>query len=171
MTQSAITRLTEGQLFPPLALSLVDGRTMKLPDDLTGSVAVLLVYRGAWCPFCAAQLASFARASDRLTDAGIRVVAVSADSQADATATVAELQLPFPVAYGADPDELATSIGNYVGTDLPHRYAQSTNVLLDTDGKVMVAVYSNGAIGRLTPSDVLGYVAYLRKHAHEGTDS
>jgi len=99
MTQSAITRLSEGQPFPPLALSLVDGRTRKLPDDLTGS-AVLLVYRGAWCPFCAAQLASFARASNRLTSAGIRVVAVSADSQADATATVADLRLPFPVAYG-----------------------------------------------------------------------
>jgi peroxiredoxin len=171
MTQPAITRLAEDQLFPPLALSLADGRTMKLPGDLAGSVAVLLVYRGAWCPFCVAQLASFARASGRLAGAGIRVVAVSADSQADAAATVAELQLPFPVAYGADPDELAALIGNYVGTDLPHRYAQTTNVLLGADGKVMVAVYSNGAIGRLTPSDVLGYVSYLRKHAQEGIES
>jgi hypothetical protein len=32
-------------------------------------------------------------------------------------------------------------------------------VLLDNDGRVMLAVYGNGPIGRLTPGDVLGYLA------------
>jgi peroxiredoxin len=163
MTRPAVTRLTEGQPFPPLALHLVDGRALNVPDDLTGSSVVVLVYRGSWCPYCAAQLASFARAHDKLTGAGVRVVAISADSQADAKATVDELHLPFPVAYGVDPDELAAAIGNYVGTDLPRPYAQSANVLLDADGRVLIAVYSSGAIGRLTPGDVLGYLAHLRE--------
>lgn len=162
-----MTRLTAGQLFPPLALATVGGGTLKLPDDLAGTAAVLLVYRGSWCPYCTTQLASFARAHDKLTGAGIRVVAVSSDSQADAEVTMAEQNLPFPVAYGIDPHELTKLIGNYVGTDLPRHYAQSTNVLLDDQGRVLVAVYSSGPIGRLTPADVLGYLAYLRGDMHE----
>lgn len=163
MTETAVTRLAEGQPFPPLALPLVGGGTLTLPEDLAGSTAVVLVYRGSWCPYCAAQLASFARADAKLTDAGVRVAALSADSKADAAGTVDELKLPFPVAYGADPDKLADVIGNYAGTDMPRRYAQTTNVVLDPAGRVMLAVYSSGAIGRLTPAEVLGYVAYLRR--------
>jgi peroxiredoxin len=157
-----VNRLIEGQPFPPLALPTAGGGTVKLPDDLTGSAAVILVYRGSWCPYCSAQLASYARAYERLTHAGVRVVAISADSHSDAESTVAEHKLPFPVAYGIDPHELAELIGNYVGTDLPHYYAQSTNVLLDDQGRVLVAVYSTGAIGRLAPADIVGYLAHLR---------
>ena len=32
----------------------------------------------------------------------------------------------------------------------------------DPDGKVIVSVYSSGAIGRLVPEDVAGLVKYVR---------
>jgi peroxiredoxin len=158
-------RLDEGRTFPALSVPTVGGGTLRLPDDLSGTAAVVLVYRGSWCPYCAAQLASFARAHDRLTEAGIRVVALSADSRADAEATVTKHDLPFPVGYDVNPHDLAASIGNTVGTDMPLHYAQSTNIILDDRGRVLIAVYSSGAIGRLTPSDVSGYLAHLREEA------
>ena len=34
-----------------------------LAGDLAGSYGIVLVYRGSWCPYCNAQLASFSRAS------------------------------------------------------------------------------------------------------------
>ena len=37
--------------------------------------------------------------------------------------------------------------------------------MLDPQGKVIVSVYSSGAIGRLVPEDVIGLVRYLREHA------
>ena len=37
--------------------------------------------------------------------------------------------------------------------------------MLDPLGKVVVSVYSSGAIGRLVPEDVTGLVGYLRQHA------
>jgi hypothetical protein len=95
----------------------------------------------------------------RLTEgqkAGVLVVAVAADSRADAEATVAKHDVPFPVAYGVDPDELAKQIGNYVGTGLPHHRVQSTHFRLNQHSRVRVAVYSSAAIGRFTPPDVLG---------------
>jgi hypothetical protein len=37
--------------------------------------------------------------------------------------------------------------------------------VLDPAGKVVVNVYSSGAIGRLVPDDVAGLVRYVREHA------
>ena len=37
--------------------------------------------------------------------------------------------------------------------------------MLDPHGKVILSVYSSGAIGRLVPEDVLGLARYLREHA------
>ena len=44
-------------------------------------------------------------------------------------------------------------------------YLQSTGFVLDPAGKVVVSVYSSGAIGRLVPEDVAGLVRYVREHA------
>jgi hypothetical protein len=37
--------------------------------------------------------------------------------------------------------------------------------VLDPEGRVVVSVYSSGAIGRLVPEDVVGLIRYLREHA------
>ena len=50
-------------------------------------------------------------------------------------------------------------------------YLQSTAFVLDPDGKVLVSVYSSGAIGRLVPGDVIGMIGYLREHAKAGGPS
>ena len=44
-------------------------------------------------------------------------------------------------------------------------YLQSTGFVLAPHGKVVVSVYSSGAIGRLVPEDVAGLVRYVREHA------
>jgi hypothetical protein len=44
-------------------------------------------------------------------------------------------------------------------------FVQSTGFVLDPAGRVVVSVYSSGAIGRLVPEDVLGLIRYLREHA------
>ena len=40
--------------------------------------------------------------------------------------------------------------------------------MLDHDGRVMVSVYSSGAIGRLVPQDVIGLIRYLREQRLAG---
>jgi hypothetical protein len=39
----------------------------------------------------------------------------------------------------------------------------SITFILNRDGKVMLAVYSSGAIGRLTAKDCLGLIKHLQK--------
>jgi peroxiredoxin len=40
--------LRVGERFPELQARAVDGSTVRIPDDLEGSIAVLLFYRGHW---------------------------------------------------------------------------------------------------------------------------
>lgn len=161
MSQSSF--LSNGDSFPTLTVQVVDGRRLELPGALSGSYGVVLIYRGAWCPYCNAQLASFARAARRFDELGIQVIALSVDDQAAAGALVEKLGLPFPVAYGADARHVAKLTGAYVNQEPLH--LQSTGFVLDPRGRVLTAVYSSGAIGRLAADDVAGLVRYVRSHA------
>jgi hypothetical protein len=58
-----------------------------------------------------------------------------------------------------------TATGAFVN-DEP-RYLQSTGFVLDREGRVIVSVYSSGAIGRLVPEDVIGLIKYVREHEAE----
>ena len=156
------SRLHNGESFPNLVIDLVDGRTITLPRDLAGSYAVVLFYRGSWCPYCCAQLAAFSRADERLSGTGITVVALSVDDKATSTALVERLRLNFPIGFGANARDVAAATGAYVADE--SAYLQSTGFVLDPDGRLLTAVYSSGAIGRLVPDDVIGFVKYVEAH-------
>ncbi len=100
-----------GQTFPQLDVPAVGGGTISLLDDLAGSFGVVLICRGSWCPYCNAQLASFARAADTFAEAGIKVVAFSVDDEATSAALVDKRHLPFPVGHSADADADADKVG------------------------------------------------------------
>ena len=77
-----MTVLQPGDTFPSLTVALPGGRTLRLPDALTGRFGVVLYYRGSWCPYCNAQLSAFERSLDSLADVDISVVALSVDDEA-----------------------------------------------------------------------------------------
>lgn len=156
-------RLQNGDAFPQLELPAVGGGAISLPGDLAGSFGVVLIYRGAWCPYCNAQLASFSRASEKLGELGIGVVALSVDDEAAGAALVEKHHLTFPVGHSADVDEVAAATGAYINES--PRHLQSTGFVLAPDGTVVVAVYSSSAIGRLVAEDVAGLVAYVQSQS------
>jgi peroxiredoxin len=157
-----MSRLTNGQPFPPLDVPAVGGGTISLPGDLVGSYGVILIYRGSWCPYCNAQLGAFSRGLDTLSEVNVKVVALSVDDEDTSAELAAKRKLRFPVGHSADADKVAAAIGAYVNDD-PH-YLQSTGVILAPDGTVCLAVYSSGVIGRLVPDDVVGFIRYLTDH-------
>lgn len=156
-------KLQNGDLFPALVLRKVGGGGLNLPADLRGSFSVVLIYRGSWCPYCNAQLAAFKRAEDKLREQGIEVAALSVDNEAKADEIVQKYGLSFPVGFDADADAVAAATGAFVNRD--PLFMQSTGFVLDADGRVVTAVYSSGAIGRLMPDDVIGFVRYLKQAA------
>jgi peroxiredoxin len=158
--------LSPGDQFPALTVTLAGGGTLQLPDALAGHFGVILLYRGSWCPYCNAQLRAFQRAHDALAAVDARVVALSVDDEATSQAFIAKHGLQFLVGHSADARAVAAATGAFVNDD--PLYLQSTGFVLDLTGRVIVSVYSSGAIGRLVPDDVTGLVRYIREHATAG---
>jgi peroxiredoxin len=157
------TLLNPGDQFPPVTVMLTGGNSLTLPEALAGGFGVVLFYRGSWCPYCNAQLRAFQRAADALAEVGGRVVALSVDDEPTTRELIAKHGLTFPVGHSADPRALAAGTGAFLNDEPP--YLQSTGFVLNPEGRVVVSVYSSGAIGRLVPDDVAGLIRYLREHA------
>lgn len=158
-----MTLLAPGDPFPTLTFDRAGGDPFTLPDVLDGAFGVVLVYRGSWCPYCNAQLRAFQRSADVMAEVGAKVVALSVDDEPTTAALIAKHRLEFPVGHSADAAAVAAATGAFV--DPAGGYVQSTGFVLDPAGRVVVSVYSSGAIGRLVPEDVVGLVRYIRHHA------
>jgi peroxiredoxin len=159
--------LHPGDPFPRLMMNVPGGEKLTVPAAFAGDFATVLFYRGAWCPYCNAQLSAFQRAGHALADAGIRVAALSVDDEATTAELTTKRGLTFRVGYGADAPAVAALTGAFVNPD--PMYLQSTGFVLDPVGRVVTSVYSSGAIGRLVPEDVIGLVRYLREHSPAAT--
>lgn len=157
------TLLSPGDLFPALGLTQVGGEVLHLPDHFAGRWGVVIFNRGSWCPFCTAQLSGFQRSLAELTALGAGVVSLSVDDEATTKALVEKHRLGFPVGHSADADAVSALTGAFVNPE-PH-YLQATGFVLDPDGRVVVSVYSSGAIGRVIAEDAAGLIRYAQSHA------
>jgi len=154
--------LSPGDAFPSLTVPRVGGGSLTLPDDLEGHYGVVLFYRGSWCPYCNAQLRAFERAADRLAHVGAVVVALSVDDENTTAELIAKHGLTFALGHSADARAVSAATGAFV--DPAGGFLQSTGFITDPSGRVVVSVYSSGAIGRLVPEDVVGLINYVREH-------
>ncbi len=62
--------LNPGDPFPRLAITTTDGQAFTVPEAFAGDFAVVLFYRGSWCPYCNAQLRAFERAGQNTVGCG-----------------------------------------------------------------------------------------------------
>ena len=154
--------LDSGSEFPSLSLTQPGGTVLSLPEAFAGDFGVVLFFRGAWCPYCNAQLRAFQRSLGSLAEIGTRVAALSVDDEPTTAALIAKHSLTFPVGHSADARAIAALTGAFVNPEPV--YLQSTGFVLNPAGRVVVSVYSSGAIGRLVPEDVIGLVRYVRQH-------
>lgn len=159
----SVPLLHNGDAFPTLEVPAVGGGFVSLPSAVAGSYAVVLIYRGAWCPFCTAQLAEFGAEKPALDALGVKVVALSVDDEAAGAALVAKQGLGFPVGHDADADAIATATGAFTNA-APH-YLQPTAFILGQDGLVMAAVYSTQAVGRLRATEVIKFVEFMKSRS------
>ena len=157
-----MTLLHPGDAFPPLTLNQPGATTLSVPDVFDGGYGVVLFNRGAWCPYCTAQLRAFQRATDSLAEVGAHAVALWIDDEATTAEFTAKHGLTFPVGHSTDAAAVSAVTGAFV--DPVGGFLQSTGFVLDPAGNVVISVYSSGAIGRLVPEDVIGLIRYTREH-------
>jgi peroxiredoxin len=87
-------QLQVGHALPVFTLQDDQGRSVS-SRSLLGYAAVLIFYRGNWCPFCRAQIQELAEQYRQIEAAGARVVLISSQSQAHTQALARKLGVPF----------------------------------------------------------------------------
>jgi peroxiredoxin len=106
-------------------------------------------------------LAGLEDLADEYEDAGVRVVAASADGRDGARKMKEEEDLGFPVLYGLDVAKMRDRLGLYINEG-EKTHLQPAQFVLDPDGRVRLACYQSGAVGRLGPEEALGVVEFAR---------
>ncbi len=122
--------LREGQQAPDFTLPDAIGRVVTLADILTRGPAVVIFYRGIWCPYCNLQLRAYQQMLPRLQALGASLVAISPQTPDHGLSQVERQELSFPVlsdrgnrvarAYGLvyTLDEITSAAHQQIGIDL-----------------------------------------------------
>lgn len=95
------------------------------------------------------------------------VVGLSTDSLEEARQTVEGYDLTFPVAYGLDAQEFSALTGAFFNAESGQ--LRMTGFVVAPDGRVVVAVYSTGPIGKLTPAECRDMVDYASQRLDQVT--
>jgi peroxiredoxin len=74
--------LKVGQKIPASVLKTVDGKAFDLNKALSSSPAVVIFYRGGWCPYCNAHLGKLKEIEQKIVDLGYRIFAICPDRPA-----------------------------------------------------------------------------------------
>jgi peroxiredoxin len=97
--------------FPPFALQDATGQTRTLEELTAEGPAVLVFYRGGWCPYCNVALRTYQRELlPHLAEYSARLVAISPETPDASLSTQEKAELAYTVL--SDPGaELVTSLG------------------------------------------------------------
>ena len=91
-------------LAPPFVLNDALGNSVGLADLLGRGPAVIVFYRGHWCPYCRRYLGKLQANHARFVERGATVVAISPEPAATSARLAAELGLTFPLLCDAGGD-------------------------------------------------------------------
>ena len=84
-----------GSKAPDVALTMLDGKATTFKDQIAGKPAVVVFYRGGWCPYCTTQLRDLRLIKPELEALGYRIIAISPDSMEALTATMGKEKFDY----------------------------------------------------------------------------
>jgi peroxiredoxin len=160
---------------PAIVLPDAHGKSFDVASLLKKGPAVVIFYRGGWCPYCNLELKSYQALQSRFAAAGASLVAISPEKPDDTVSTSEKNALTFPVlsdvgqsvgkAFGivyAFTDELR-SVYEGFNLDIPARNGApddwslplSATYVIGPDGVILFADTSVDYRYRTDPLDVL----------------
>jgi peroxiredoxin len=89
--------LKVGKRAPDFVLPDTAGNTVSSVELLKKGPLVVTFYRGAWCPFCNADLQALEAAAERIRGYGAALVAISPQTPANSRQSLQENHLSFPI--------------------------------------------------------------------------
>ncbi len=90
-----ISPLLIGEIIPDVTLKAADATGHSTLEIISEKPAVILFYRGGWCPYCNAHLADIQGAESEIINLGFQIIAISPDSPENLQATDEKNQLSY----------------------------------------------------------------------------
>ena len=104
--------LTVGTKLSNVLLKNYDDQDYALAKAWRQKPALVVFYRGGWCPYCSFQVREMSLSYDRFLEAGVQPILISVDSVDRSLAIKSRYDIPFPVL--SDPDLAAHEMFNVV---------------------------------------------------------
>lgn len=83
-----IAPLLVGEIFPDSGASNMEGTSIQVQSLLDDKPAIVVFYRGGWCPYCNRHLAELAQIESQILDLGYQIIAVSPDAPVELNKTL-----------------------------------------------------------------------------------
>ena len=126
--------LPVGVQAPDFEAATYDGGQVKLSEITKDGPAVLIFYRGGWCPYCNRQLQELQSRLEEFQSTGATIVAISVDRQEKAAESVEGGGLGFTVV--SDPEAGLLELYNivyHVPDELVKKYKEEYKIDLERD--------------------------------------
>jgi len=160
-------KLTAGQPFPEIKLKKLGGGDIDLskPSD-SYDWRVVIVYRGKWCPFCTEYLLELKELLGEFNEAGIEIIAASADTEDWAQEHADNVKPNYDVGYGLTADQMET-LGLYISNprsevESDHPFSEPGLFVINDSGQAQIIDISNIAFARPDLKTLLRGLNYIR---------
>lgn len=117
----AISPLLIGEKIPNITLSDVSGKKVNLTDLTAQKPAVIVFYRGGWCPYCNLHLSELQAIEADIIKAGYQIIAISPDSPESLQASLSKNKLNYLL---LSDNHTEASRGFGLAFQAPERYSE-----------------------------------------------
>ncbi len=176
--EPASERAKVGDTIPDVGLLTEDNAAVSLREIVKEKPAVLIFYRGGWCPYCNRHLGALAEIEPKVLAAGYQILAISPDQPAKLKATPdreklgyrllsdrkAEAARALGIAFEV-PAELVAKYKNDYKIDLEAASGETHHLLphpavfvVGRDGVIRFAHVNPDYKVRLTPEEILAAI-------------
>lgn len=169
------THIKVGYPIPDVVLHDADGVEFKLRENVAEKPAVLIFYRGGWCPFCTKHLMALIKIKDKLAESGYQILAISPNQPAKIKETPNREKLGYTLISDSDmtaakafrisfqvPDELVSKYKDKHQIDLEAASGKTHHLLphpavfvVSKDGVIRFAHVNPDYKTRLDPAAIL----------------
>ena len=124
--------LKVGDSIPDVTLRAVEDKEVRLRKLVADKPAVLVFYRGGWCPFCNLHLQSLAGIQDDLAREGVQLIAISMDQPSKLRETMQKDKLDYTLLSDSDAKAVKAFGISYKVDDATLEMLKTHNVDLDS---------------------------------------
>jgi peroxiredoxin len=129
-----VTPLLNGSTIPNVMVKTTDGSPVSLPALLMQKPAVIVFYRGGWCPYCSRQLAELKDIEQELVAEGYQILAISPETPEKLQSQKLETEFAAELISDSDLNAIrAFGIGFYVPDDTRKLHRDRMQVELTVD--------------------------------------